>query len=341
MVAEPLLKVDHLAVELVIDKRYQHVLHDVSFSLDRREVVALVGESGSGKSMTARAVMNLLPRRAKVAGRVEFDGRNLYDDAAAAWRSFRSSRAGMIFQDPRAAINPVHRLGDFLTEALIRNQGVDKAQALSRAESVLDEVGIDSPGRRLRQYPHELSGGMLQRMMIASVLLAEPDLILADEPTTALDVTTQSDVVAILNELRQERGMAMVFITHDLELAAAVSDRIAVMYAGYIVETATPAQLHTRPRHPYSAALLASRPQLHERTPRIPQIPGRPLSAFEAPPGCPFQGRCPYAQPRCGEQVPAITEVDGSLVRCIRADELQLDVHGSGMPDRALEVRPG
>jgi oligopeptide/dipeptide ABC transporter ATP-binding protein len=160
--------------------------------------------------------------------------------------------------------------------------------------------------------------------MIASVLLAEPELILADEPTTALDVTTQSDVVAILNELRQDRGMAMVFITHDLELAAAVADRIAVMYAGYIVETATPGQLHARPRHPYSAALLASRPRLDERTARIPQIPGRPLSAFEAPPGCPFQGRCPHVQPRCAEAVPEIREVGGSLVRCVRAEELHL-----------------
>jgi oligopeptide/dipeptide ABC transporter ATP-binding protein len=340
-VAESLLSVERLAVQLVIDRRYQHVLHEVSFSLDRREVVALVGESGSGKSMTARAIMNLLPRRAKVDGQVVFDGRNLYDNDSAGWRSFRSTRAAMIFQDPRAAINPVHRLGDFLTEALIRNRGVSKEQALGRAEAVLEEVGIDTPRRRLRQYPHEVSGGMLQRVMIASVLLAEPELILADEPTTALDVTTQSDVVAILNELRQDRGMAMVFITHDLELAAAVSDRIAVMYAGYVVETATPAQLHARPRHPYSAALLASRPQLHERTRRIPQIPGRPLSAFEAPPGCPFQSRCPYAQPRCGEQVPPIAEVGGSLVRCVRADELALDVHGSGMSDRPLEVRPG
>ena len=231
----------------------------------------------------------------------------------------------MIFQDPRAAINPVDRIGDFLIEALVRNRGVDKTEALKRAEAVLEEVGINDPARRLRQYPHEVSGGMLQRMMIASVLLAEPDLILADEPTTALDVTTQSDVIAILNELRQDRGMAMVFITHDLELAAAVSDRVAVMYAGYIVETATPAQLHARPRHPYSAALLASRPRLETRTKRIPQIPGRPLSAFEAPPGCPFQSRCPHVRSRCVEAVPEIREVAGSLVRCVRAEELRLE----------------
>jgi oligopeptide/dipeptide ABC transporter ATP-binding protein len=160
--------------------------------------------------------------------------------------------------------------------------------------------------------------------MIASVLLIEPQLILADEPTTALDVTTQADVIAILDDQRAQREMAMLFITHDLELAAAFSDRIAVMYAGYIVEVSTPAQLHARPLHPYTAALLRSRPLLHERTERLPQISGRPLSAFEAPPGCPFQDRCPYVQAQCSESLPPTQLINGSIVRCHRANELEL-----------------
>jgi oligopeptide/dipeptide ABC transporter ATP-binding protein len=230
----------------------------------------------------------------------------------------------MIFQDPRASINPVHRIGDFLTEALVRNRGMHRHDALERAESLLEKVGIDDAKRRLRQYPHELSGGMLQRVMIASVLLAEPQLLLADEPTTALDVTTQADVIAILDDQRRQREMAMLFITHDLELAAAFSDRIAVMYAGYIVEVSTPAQLHSRPLHPYTAALLHSRPLLHERTARLPQIAGRPLSAFEAPPGCPFQDRCPFVQAQCSQTLPPAEEINGSIVRCLRARELDL-----------------
>ena len=185
-------------------------------------------------------------------------------------------------------------------------------------------MGIDDAKRRLRQYPHELSGGMLQRAMIASVLLIEPELILADEPTTALDVTTQADVIAILDDLRAQRDMAMLFITHDLELAAAFSDRVAVMYAGYIVEISTPTQLHSRPLHPYTAALLRSRPMLHERTARLPQISGRPLSAFEAPPGCPFQDRGPYVQAQCGGSLPQPQLINGSVVRCHRANELEL-----------------
>ncbi|MCL2393879.1 MAG: ABC transporter ATP-binding protein [Acidimicrobiaceae bacterium] len=320
-----LLEVENLAVELRTGKRYRPVLHDVSFGLGRGEVVALVGESGSGKSMTARAIMGLLPPDGRVSGAIRFNGEDVRTKTKGEMREFRARRAGMIFQDPRAAINPVHRVGDFLTEALVRERGMDQREAMKRAEALAEEVGIDDPRRRLRQYPHQLSGGMLQRVMIASVLLAEPELLLADEPTTALDMTTQAEVVAILDDLRRARGMAMVFITHDLELAAAFSDRIAVMYAGYIVEISTPAQLREQPLHPYTTGLLASRPELRERTRRVPQIPGRPRSAAEAPPGCPFNDRCPYVQPGCQQEVPEIRVIDGSLARCIRTDELRAD----------------
>jgi oligopeptide/dipeptide ABC transporter ATP-binding protein len=322
-----LLELDRLAVQLPIDRVQRPVLHDVSFSLERGEVVALVGESGSGKSMTARAIVGLLPPGATTSGRVVFDGMDLSKASRRQLRRVRARRIGMIFQDPRAAINPIHRIGDFLTEALVRERGVGEREARAKAVAVLDEVGIDEPARRLRQHPHELSGGMLQRVMIASVLLAEPDLILADEPTTALDVTTQAEVIALLDDLRSAREMAMVFITHDLELAATISDRLAVMYAGYLVETLPSAEALERPVHPYTEALLRSRPLLRERMTAIPQIPGRPLAAYEAPAGCPFRPRCGYAQERCAVQLPTPVNPDSDSVMCLRAEErrAQLD----------------
>jgi len=318
-----LLEVEHLSVQLPIDGRLQPVIHDASFSLARGEVLAMVGESGSGKSMSARAVLGLLPPRARTGGSVSFDGIPLLSAGRRELRDIRLRRVGMIFQDPRAAINPVHRIGDFLTEALVRELGVDGAEALRRAEKVLTEVRIADPARCLRQYPHQLSGGMLQRVMIASVLLAEPELILADEPTTALDVTTQAEVVALLDDLRRARGMAMIFITHDLELAAAISDRVAVMYAGRIVETLSSADALAHPAHPYTEALLESRPDLRRRVAEIPQIPGRPRAAYEAGPGCPFHERCRYAEDRCRDQLPPLEAWERGAAMCWRADELR------------------
>ena len=317
----PLLELDHLGVELPVDRRQRPVLHDVSFALERGEVLALVGESGSGKSMTARAILRLLPPGATTSGRVTFDGVDILGAGSAQLREIRARRVGMIFQDPRAAVNPVHRIGDFLSEVLVRERQMKRHEALDRAAAVLEEVGIDEPRRRLRQHPHELSGGMLQRVIIASVLLAGPDLILADEPTTALDVTTQAEVIAVLDELCRARGMAMVFITHDLELAAAISDRVAVMYAGYLVETLSSADALERPLHPYTEALLRSRPSLRERMTQIPQIPGRPLSAYEVPLGCPFHPRCEYVLERCRVELPEPGSGAGGSVMCLRAEE--------------------
>jgi len=316
-----LLELDHLAVELPIDRRQRPVLHDVSLAIERGEVLALVGESGSGKSMTARAILRLLPPGATTSGRIAFDGIDVLRAGKAQLREIRAQRVGMIFQDARAAINPVHRIGDFLSEVLVRERGLERDEALERAAAVLAEVGIDQPRRRLRQHPHQLSGGMLQRVMIASVLLAGPDLILADEPTTALDVTTQAEVIAILDELRRARGMAMLFITHDLELAATISDRVAVMYAGYLVETLSSEDALERPVHPYTEALLRSRPKLRERMQQIPQIPGRPLAAYEVSGGCPFHPRCDYALERCRSELPEPVSGAGRSVMCLRAEE--------------------
>jgi oligopeptide/dipeptide ABC transporter ATP-binding protein len=228
----------------------------------------------------------------------------------------------MIFQDPRAHVNPVRRIGDFMTETL-RLKGVASAEAASRAAQALREVGIDDGERRLGQYPHELSGGLLQRVMIATMLLGEPRLVLADEPTTALDVTTQSEVMAILDELRRDRGLALLFITHDLELAAAVCDRTAVMYAGQIVETNTAGVLDRDPLHPYTAALAGARPDIAATAHRLAAIPGRPVSAFEAPDGCAFAPRCPHAEDACREARPALETLAGGTVRCRRAQELR------------------
>jgi oligopeptide/dipeptide ABC transporter ATP-binding protein len=228
----------------------------------------------------------------------------------------------MIFQDPRAHINPVRTIGDFLTEALLE-RGESRHRAEAVVSGLLSEVGITDAGRRMRQYPHELSGGLLQRVMIAAALAVEPKLLLADEPTTALDVTTQSDVMVNLDTQRRERRLAMLFVTHDLELAAAVCDRIAVMYAGYLVEDSPAAPLHAEALHPYTAGLLASRPSPAARSRRLAAIPGRPLSAFEAGDGCAFASRCPFVVDRCRAERPMLREFASGRVACHRVEELR------------------
>jgi oligopeptide/dipeptide ABC transporter ATP-binding protein len=230
----------------------------------------------------------------------------------------------MVFQDPRAHVNPVRRIGDFMTEALRTNLGLPAAEARHLAITMLGQVGIEDADLRLRQYPHELSGGMLQRVMIAAALLTGPRLLLADEPTTALDVTTQSEIVAILDDLRRDYGLAMLFITHDLELAAAICDRTAVMYAGQIVEVRSSARLHSDPLHPYTAALTAARPDIAVTAGRLRAIPGRPLSAFEAPTGeCAFAPRCSHVQEACRSTLPPLIELADGYSRCLRARELR------------------
>jgi oligopeptide/dipeptide ABC transporter ATP-binding protein len=317
-----LLELDHLAVQLPVEGERRTVLHDVSLTVAPGEAVGLVGESGSGKSMTARAIARLLPVGATVEGGVRYDGRDVGSLRGAALRAYRGEVA-MIFQDPRAHTNPVRTVGDFMTEALRALRGVDRATARRRAVAALADVGIADGERRLGQYPHELSGGLLQRVMIATMLLTEPRLVLADEPTTALDVTTQAEVMAILDELRRDRGMAMIFITHDLELAGAVCDRTAVMYAGQIVETRASARLHDDPLHPYTASLSGARPNVDVSVRRLAAIPGRPVSAFEAPEGCPFAPRCAHAADGCRVARPPVEELDGGMVRCVRARELR------------------
>ena len=319
----PLLEVEGLTVRLPVEGSLRDVLRDVTFGIRPGEALGLVGESGSGKSMTARAIDRLLPEGAQVEGAVRFEGGDVGSLAGSDLRTYRG-RVAMIFQDPRAHVNPVRRIGDFMTEALRTNQGIPSSTAERRAVHMLAQVGIEDGARRLRQYPHELSGGLLQRVMIATALLTEPRLLLADEPTTALDVTTQAEVMAILSDLRREFDLAMLFITHNLELAAAVCDRTVVMYAGQIVEVRSASLLHDDPLHPYTAALAAARPDIGQTARRLRAIPGRPLSAFEAPPGeCAFAPRCPHVTDECRQGVPDLLDLDGGRSRCVRANELR------------------
>ncbi|MYW67345.1 ATP-binding cassette domain-containing protein [Streptomyces sp. SID8379] len=291
------------------------VIHRVDLSVPAGAAVGLVGESGSGKSLTARAVLRLLPAGARVEGSVRVDGAEVHDLAPAALRTLRARDVAMVFQDPRAHINPVRTIGDFLTEGLIAS-GTRPREATATVTGLLRSVGIPDAARRLRQRPPELSGGLLQRVMIAAALATGPRLLLADEPTTALDVTTQSEVMAIIEEARAERELAMLFITHDLDLAAAVCDRIAVMYAGSVVEELPADRLHKATRHPYTRALLASRPAPDAPAGSLRAIPGRPLSAYEAPEGCAFAPRCPSVRDRCRTDTPTPVRAEDSVTAC-------------------------
>ncbi|MFB6672100.1 ABC transporter ATP-binding protein [Streptomyces sp. NPDC056390] len=297
------------------------VLRDVSFSVAPGEALGLVGESGSGKSMTLKAALRMLPAASRTSGTVRFEGDDVYAMDARTLRTYRSHRIAMIHQDPRTAVNPVRSVGDFLTEGLVLTRGISRREARTRMVKSMAEVGIADGERRTRQYPHELSGGLLQRVVIASALATEPRLLLADEPTTALDVTTQQEVMAILDTLRRERGLAMVFVTHDLDLAAAVTDRVAVMYAGTIVETGPSVDLHHHATHPYTAGLLRARPVLGART-RPQPLPGRPISAFETGDGCGFADRCTYAQDVCRSTRPRLAQVGTHSAACHRGPEL-------------------
>jgi oligopeptide/dipeptide ABC transporter ATP-binding protein len=318
-----LLELNRLRVELKIGGRWRAVVQDVSVALAAGQAVGIVGESGSGKSVTARSIARLLPPGARVTGEVRFDGEPVWTMNRSRLRQFRAHDLGIIYQDPRAHVNTVHSIGDFLTEG-VRDQRPHERREL--AISALRAVGIADAERRLKQYPHQLSGGLLQRVMIAAAIMPGPRLLLADEPTTALDVTTQSEVMAVIDEQRQARQLAMVFITHDLDLAAAVTDTIAVMYAGLIVESGPSAGLHERALHPYTAGLLAARPQ-PSRVASLYTIPGRPIAAYESGAGCVFAGRCAYTQQRCHDARPELRQFGDHVVACHRAEELHGTLH--------------
>jgi oligopeptide/dipeptide ABC transporter ATP-binding protein len=317
-----LLAIRNLSVSATVSRATRPIIEDLSLTIAPGEALGLVGESGSGKSMTARSIMRLLGPNIEARGSIEFHGRDVLAMSAAELRAFRRNDVSMIFQDPRAAINPVRTIGHFLTERLRRVDGVSRTESAGRAVDAMSAVGIRNPSDRMEQYPHQLSGGLLQRVMICSTLLTPTRLILADEPTTALDVTTQAEVVGLLDSLRRERGIGLLFITHDLDLAVALSDRVAVMYAGRIVEVRAAQAFEGRSRHPYSRALFEARPSVDARVERLPAIPGTPAAAYESGASCAFAPRCPFAIEACRDGVPRLEHVDGGEVRCIRADDL-------------------
>ena len=326
-----LLDVRGLEVSLRHGSQDAQIVRDLDLQIERGEIVGLIGESGSGKSVTARSLIRLLPPTARVSGEILFEGSDVVTMDRRALVRHRSESVGFIFQDAGAHVNPVRRIGDFMTEAAIGQRGVPKAEAWRSAAAALEQVGVSEAGRRLRQYPHELSGGMLQRVMIATVLAGRPRLIIADESTTALDLVTQAEIVAILREARESRGAGILFISHDLELAAATCDRTAVMYAGTIVEEGPSAQVVGRPSHPYAAALVRARPHLDPQVHTLATIPGRSTAAFEAPAGCAFGDRCEYVQSDCRAERPRLRSLGDGSVACHHAGDL------SGPSDRQTE----
>jgi len=316
--SQPLLQLSDLWLRLP-SVAARPILAGVDLEVSAGEVVGLVGESGSGKSVTARTALGLVPRGAQVEGSVVVDGVDVLSAPADRLRRLRSETASMVFQDPRAGINPMRRIGDHLTEAArFAKRGDDVKAARKRALELLEEVGLPHPERHLKQFPHELSGGMLQRVMIAGALMGSPKLLLCDEPTTALDVTTQKEIVSILARLQQDEGMGMLFITHDLDLAASVCDRVHVMYAGQVVEHASAKELFASPQHPYTAGLLASTPSLDVVQERLRPIKGTPLSLLTDPPGCAFAERCDLVvEGLCTTQRPALVAHGDRADRCL------------------------
>jgi peptide/nickel transport system ATP-binding protein len=316
-----LLHVQNLSVDLATAQGTVRAVRDVSFSIAPGEVLGLVGESGSGKSVSSLAILRLLPPQARVSGRIEFRGEDLLSLPEASMREIRGAGISMIFQEPMTALNPVMRVGDQVAEAVLahlRQPRISKSEAWSAAVEALRTVAIPEPERRARDYPHQLSGGQRQRVMIAMAIVNRPQLLIADEPTTALDVTIQAQVLDLLNELRQKFALSMLFVSHDLAVVSQVSHRIAVMYAGSLVEVGAADQVFRLPAHPYTRGLLRSVPTLRsDRNQPLRTIEGTVPAITALPPGCAFEPRCEWRLPSCSQALPSLVEVaPGHFARC-------------------------
>jgi oligopeptide/dipeptide ABC transporter ATP-binding protein len=336
-----LLRVENLCVDFATAQGSVRAVRDVSFAIAPGEVLGLVGESGSGKSVSSLAVLRLLPPQARVSGRIEFGGEDLLGLTEDRMRAIRGAGISMIFQEPMTALNPVMRVGDQVAEAVLAHPGllprlapnngartwgtrlsgtrrIDKAEAWRLAVEALRTVAIPEPDRRARDYPHQLSGGQRQRVMIAMAIVNRPQLLIADEPTTALDVTIQAQVLDLLNELREKFSLAMLFVSHDLAVVSQVSRRIAVMYAGSLVEVGAAGQVFREPVHPYTRGLLRSVPTLRsDRNQPLNTIEGAVPSIGALPPGCAFEPRCEWRLPSCSQALPSLVEVaPGHFARC-------------------------
>jgi oligopeptide transport system ATP-binding protein len=317
----PLLEVEDLHVEFRSRGSAVRAVNGLSYTLEEGETLAILGESGSGKSVSAQAVMGILdtPPAYVTRGSVRFRGTELVGMPEKKRRAYRGAKIAMIFQDALSALNPVHRVGDQIAEMLVVHRKTSRREARARAVELMDRVRIPSAAARVNDFPHQFSGGMRQRVMIAMALALEPDVLIADEPTTALDVTVQAQIMKLLSELQDEMAMGLILITHDLGVVADVADRIALMYAGRVVEQADVEDLYARPAHPYAEGLLASVPRIDIRDRELSPIKGAPPNLSAIPAGCPFHPRCPRARERCSSDIPEL--------RLVRA--------GDGAPGRS------
>jgi peptide/nickel transport system ATP-binding protein/oligopeptide transport system ATP-binding protein len=322
MSAAPLLSVQDLRVGFATEGGLLQAVDGVSFDVRPGEVLAIVGESGSGKSVTAQTIMGLTrSKNSRIEGSVTLEGEELIEASDATMRRLRGDRIGMVFQDPMTSFNPVYRLSKQIGEAMSAHRGgISKSDARARAVELFEAVGIPDAGRRVDDYPHEFSGGMRQRAMIAMALALEPEVLIADEPTTALDVTIQAQILGLLEELNRKRNLATILITHDLGVVAEVADRVLVMYGGRVVEQGTLDEIFYDPQHPYTWGLLGSLTRLDRPRPRrLPQISGAPPSLLALPDGCSFRPRCPHEFAKCTEMPPLearLTETPGHCDRC-------------------------
>jgi len=320
----PLLSAKDLTVQFRTPKGPITAVDGIDLTLERGEVLGIIGESGSGKSVTMRALLRILPEaKTEIAGDLKLDGKDVLSLKGHDLAAYRGGDVSMVFQEPATALDPVFTIGTQISETVRRHRKVSRKDAQARALEMLELVRIPSPASRLGNYPHEMSGGMRQRAMIALALAAGPKLLLADEPTTALDATVQIQVILLLRELQREMGMATIFVTHDVGVAAEISDRIAVMYAGRIVETGTAAEVLKNPKHPYTQGLLSSTVQGAVPGTPIKAIPGMPPDLAQMPPGCAFAPRCPLATSACQAAVPDLRAQGGERrVACVRLEEI-------------------
>ncbi len=320
--AETILAVEDLRVRFATPDGEVSAADGVSFQIDAGEALGVVGESGSGKSQLFLAIMGLLAANGRAEGRVRFRGQDILGLTPRALNAIRGSRIGMVFQDPMTSLNPYLRVSRQLTEVLVFHEGLSEQAARAKAIEMLERVRIPDARRRFDLYPHEFSGGMRQRVMIAMALLCRPDLLICDEPTTALDVTVQAQILELLADIRRDLGTAIVLISHDFGVIARVADRVMVMYGGRAVETAGAEQMFDTPRHPYTRALLASLPRTDGSTGgELAAIPGQPPNLQRLPAGCAFAPRCPLVEARCREAVPPLVRVaPGSAAACIRCE---------------------